>query len=54
MTKQEEVQAYMRGWLKYAQGTYDDEGIDYALKQLTLGLDSQGLRLPDGSSLIKE
>ena len=43
MNKQEEIQSYMRGWLKYAQGTHDDGGIDYALKQMTWGLDSQGV-----------
>ena len=48
MTKQEEIQAYMRGWLKYAQGTYDDVGIDYALKQMIEGLHSQGLVIKVG------
>lgn len=43
MSEQEKIQAYIRGWLKYIQGTYDDESIDCALKQLTLGLDLQGV-----------
>jgi len=43
MTKQEKIQAYIRGWLKYVQGTSDDVGIDYALKQIIEGLDSQGV-----------
>jgi len=43
MTKQEEIQAYVRGWLKYAQGTCDDTGIDFVLKNMTEGLHTQGL-----------
>lgn len=41
--KQEEIKAYMRGWLKYAQGTYDDAGIDYALKQMIGGLHNESI-----------
>ena len=45
MTKQEEINKYIMGWLKYTQGIYDDSGIDYALKGLIWGLHSQGVAI---------